>query len=105
MLLAPKVKVIKGPKPNPPDYPYLDRYDYKPSPPESVVTPERLEPDARNTDQSEAENKGIKRKEKIVKKSRKHGDLRKNSGALGGGGKYQVNQAGGAEPKSDPDEL
>jgi hypothetical protein len=90
LLLAPKAKVLKGPRPDIPKDPFRDQYDYKPSPPESVVTPERLEPDGRDTDWSEAEKKGIKRKEKIVKKSRKYGELHNISDALGGEGEHQV---------------
>ena len=61
-----------------------DPFEYKPIPPESVATPERLHPPARTTNWSEAEDKGAKlERERIVTKSRKCGGLHKSKPTTG----------------------
>jgi hypothetical protein len=81
---APTAKVSKGKRPSgtrpgksSSDSGEDDPFDYKPSPPGSVVTPEWLDSPAGVTHWSKAEDKGAKRKERIAKKSRKCGGLHK----------------------------
>lgn len=88
MIPAPDMIVVKGRRPTKPEEDYEGSdYDYVPSSLGSYATVERLSPEGRGTDYSEAAMKSQRRKENIVEKSRKSGGLKKAAEDRDGKGK------------------